>query len=103
MLLPAPVLSTQHFSPMPSLSTQHSALSTAYTILWHDGVREPHFDLMFETFPGSPLATWRVPLWPVESPTAATRLKDHRREYLEYEGELTERRGRRHPRDGGDV
>ena len=37
-----------------------------YVILWHDGVAEPHFDLMFETLPGSALATWRSPRWPVE-------------------------------------
>jgi hypothetical protein len=65
-----------------------------YVILWHDGVDEPHFDLMFETLPGSALATWRSPRWPVEGPTVVTRLKDHRRAYLEYEGELSERRGR---------
>jgi hypothetical protein len=65
-----------------------------YVILWHDGVAEPHFDLMFETLPGSALATWRSPRWPVEGPTAVTRLKDHRRAYLDYEGELSERRGR---------
>jgi hypothetical protein len=65
-----------------------------YVILWHDGVAEPHFDLMFETLPGSALATWRSPRWPVERPTVVTRLKDHRRAYLDYEGELSERRGR---------
>ena len=53
-----------------------------YVILWHDGVPEPHFDLMFETLPGSALSTWRSPRWPVESPTPAARLKDHRRAYL---------------------
>ena len=65
-----------------------------YVILWHDGIREPHYDLMFETLPGSALATWRSPRWPVEASTAVARLKDHRRAYLDYEGELTERRGR---------
>lgn len=65
-----------------------------YAILWHDGVREPHFDLMFETFPGSTLSTWRSASWPIERVTALTRLKDHRRFYLGYEGELSERRGR---------
>jgi hypothetical protein len=65
-----------------------------YVILWHDGVAEPHFDLMFETLPGSALATWRSPRWPVEGPTVVTRLKDHRRAYLDYEGELSDRRGR---------
>jgi len=65
-----------------------------YVILWHDGVAEPHFDLMLETLPGSALATWRSPHWPIERPTLVTRLKDHRRAYLDYEGELSERRGR---------
>src|SRR3954454_21767650 len=65
-----------------------------YVILWHDGVAEPHYDLMFETLPRSALATWRSARWPVEGPTIVTRLKDHRRAYLEYEGELSERRGR---------
>ena len=64
-----------------------------YVILWHDGIREPHFDLMFETLPGSALSTWRSSAWPIESPTAVTRLKAHRRAYLEFEGELSERRG----------
>ena len=65
-----------------------------YVILWHDGVPEPHYDLMFETLPGSALATWRSPRWPIDSPTPVTRLKDHRRAYLEFEGDLTGRRGR---------
>ena len=65
-----------------------------YAILWHDDVPGPHFDLMFETLPGSALSTWRCPRWPVEAPTPATRLTDHRRAYLEYEGDLSGRRGR---------
>lgn len=65
-----------------------------YVILWHDGVPEPHFDLMFETLSGSALSTWRSPRWPIEYPTRATRLKDHRRAYLYFEGDLSDRRGR---------
>lgn len=65
-----------------------------YAILWHDGVPDPHFDLMFETLPGSALATWRSPAWPIDGPTPLTRLKDHRRAYLEFEGEVSGRRGR---------
>jgi hypothetical protein len=65
-----------------------------YVILWHEGVPDPHFDLMFETLPGSALSTWRSPRWPIEAPTAATRLKDHRRAYLDYEGDVSGRRGR---------
>ncbi len=65
-----------------------------YVILRHEGIPEPHFDLMFETFPGSQLATWRSEQWPIESPIALTRLKEHRRIFLEYEGDLTHGRGR---------
>lgn len=65
-----------------------------YAILWHHDVYEAHYDLLFESFPRSDLSTWRSSVWPIEAPTELTRLKDHRRFYLDYEGELTERRGR---------
>ena len=64
-----------------------------YVILRHSDVGEPHFDLMFETLPGSMLTTWRSPQWPIESATPLTRLRDHRRLYLEYEGDLSDQRG----------
>ena len=64
-----------------------------YAILRHDGIADPHFDLMFETYPGSTLATWRSPVWPIETPVDVTRLKDHRREYLQFEGEISGNRG----------
>ena len=64
-----------------------------YVILHHTDVSEPHFDLMFETLPGSMLATWRSSTWPIEAPTDLTRLREHRRLYLEYEGDLTDQRG----------
>jgi hypothetical protein len=51
---------------------------------------------MFETLPGSMLATWRSAAWPIEAPTQVTRLRDHRRLYLEYEGTLTDQRGSVH-------
>ena len=50
--------------------------------------------LLFETVPGSQLATWRVSVWPIEQPVDAKRLRDHRRFYLEYEGDLSDSRGR---------
>ena len=65
-----------------------------YVILWHDGVPEPHFDLMFETLPGSALSTWRLARWPIEDITPLTRLRDHRKEYLAFEGEVSASRGR---------
>lgn len=67
--------------------------SLRYVVLRHAEVSEPHFDLMFETLPGSMLATWRSESWPIEQRTPLKRLRDHRRLYLEYEGELTDQRG----------
>ena len=69
------------------------APSLQYVILKHTGIREPHFDLMFETMSGSQLATWRSPCWPIISRTAITRIGDHRRDYLNIEGELGGDRG----------
>ena len=64
-----------------------------YVILRHDGVSEPHFDLMLETYPGSMLSTWRLQQWPVVARAQVTRLRDHRRLYLDYEGEIGGHRG----------
>jgi hypothetical protein len=64
-----------------------------YVVLRHDGIPEPHFDLMFETSPGSLLSTWRSPSWPIEPATPLTPLPAHRRDYLAYEGALTGGRG----------
>jgi hypothetical protein len=62
-------------------------------VLSHSNVGEAHFDLMFETLPGSMLATWRAQRWPIERTTPLVRLRDHRRLYLEYEGDLSDQRG----------
>ncbi len=67
--------------------------SARYVILRHEGIAEPHYDLMFETAPGSPLATWRSDVWPILAPAPLVRLPDHRREYLEYEGAISGNRG----------
>lgn len=64
-----------------------------YVILRHEQVTEPHYDFMFETLPGSMLATWRSEVWPIDSPTPLLRLRDHRRLYLTFEGDLTGSRG----------
>lgn len=69
-------------------------LKLHYVILRHEGVEEPHYDLMFETSPGSELATWRSPEWPPKPGTRLTHLPDHRPAYLSYEGEITGGRGR---------
>lgn len=64
-----------------------------YVVLHHYNIDEPHYDLMFETYPGSQLATWRSPIWPIDAITPVTRLKDHRRFYLTFEGEIQGQRG----------
>lgn len=64
-----------------------------YVVLRHEGIADPHFDLMFETAPGSALKTWRSPAWPITEPTPLVERGDHRREYLEYEGPVSSNRG----------
>jgi hypothetical protein len=67
-----------------------------YVVLRHEGVDEAHFDVMFETKPGSDLATWRANEWPVTSATEFTPLRAHRRIYLQYEGAISSDRGTVH-------
>ncbi len=69
------------------------SLKLRYVILRHEGIDDPHFDLMFETAPGSELETWRVTEWPAHDGTAIAYLKPHRRAYLDYEGPLSGNRG----------
>lgn len=64
-----------------------------YVVLRHEGVAEPHFDIMFETAPGSALATWRSSQWPLHTGTPLVLLSNHRPAYLTYEGELSRDRG----------
>jgi hypothetical protein len=67
--------------------------SLHYVVLHHKGIPEPHYDLMFETSPGSELATWRTSDWPLHHGSALARLADHRRAYLDYEGPVSGNRG----------
>ncbi len=64
-----------------------------YVVLRHEGVANPHFDLMFETSPGSPLATWRAMEWPIKNGSPMEYLADHRNAYLNYEGPISNNRG----------
>ncbi len=68
-------------------------MALRFAILRHDGVETPHYDLLFETMPGSDLATWRSPVWPIIEPTEVVKLRDHRRAYLQFEGALSGGRG----------
>jgi hypothetical protein len=64
-----------------------------YAVVHHTGIAEPHFDVMFETAPGSALTTFRLPLWPPAARLAAVPLAEHRAAYLDYEGPVSGNRG----------
>jgi hypothetical protein len=64
-----------------------------YVILRHEGIEKPHFDLMFQTAPGSMLATWRAETWPLSAPALLEKLPDHRTAYLTFEGQISGNRG----------
>ena len=58
-------------------------------VLLHEGIADPHFDLMFQFERGGPLRTWRSPVWPVAGRTRLTPLDPHRAAYLDYEGPVS--------------
>ncbi len=69
-----------------------------FVILSHelppDSERADHFDLMLESDPEGPLATWELPEFPcVGEEYAARQLPPHRRAYLDYEGPMSNNRG----------
>jgi hypothetical protein len=64
-----------------------------YVVLRHDAVSSPHYDLLFETAPGSPLASVRCLAWPPAPDAPLERIADHRRIYLDYEGPVSGDRG----------
>jgi hypothetical protein len=76
-----------------SAEEERSAAVLRFVVLRHDGIPSPHFDLMIEVTPGSPLITWRCDRWPIEGATELTFLPDHRNAYLEYEGPVSGDRG----------
>ena len=65
-----------------------------YAVLLHSGVDEAHYDFLFETGPDSPLVTFRLSQWPPTVGQTATKLRDHRRAYLTFEGPVPGHRGR---------
>lgn len=68
-------------------------LPLQYVVLRHEGIADPHYDLMVETSSGSALATFRIDRWPVAEGDALSRIGDHRRDYLNYEGPISGGRG----------
>jgi hypothetical protein len=74
-------------------ATSSPPIHLRYAVLWHQGIDEPHYDLMFETAPGSALATWRSPVWPINSSVQLQKLRDHRPAFLNFQGTLSGDRG----------
>ena len=60
-----------------------------------DGADTPHYDFLFDTTDTSSLVTFRLPDWPLAagSTHVALKLRDHRRIYLTYEGQISGDRG----------
>ncbi len=66
-----------------------------FVVLRHTDRHGVHYDLMIDL--GERLATWKCPGPPEESGTSGqscTRIADHRRRYLDYEGPISGARGR---------
>lgn len=78
-----------------------------FALLEHTTGNDRHWDLLMEVPGAERLPTWRLAANPLETAGAvpAERIQDHRRVYLEFEGELTGRRGivRRLDRGGAIV
>lgn len=68
---------------------------TRFVVLWHelpaDSGRESHWDFMLET--PDALETWALAEEPSVGSCLAERLSDHRKAYLDYEGEVSGGRG----------
>jgi hypothetical protein len=64
-----------------------------FTISQHSGAKDgDHYDLFLEQ--GEILRTWRLDSPVFASPQAALQIKDHRKLYLDHEGEIDGERGR---------
>jgi hypothetical protein len=78
---------------LPAYHPTPNSMILRYAILHHTQIPSPHFDLLFQSTPCSPLITWRSPIWPILNPTPLERLADHRPAYLDYEGPVSNNRG----------
>ena len=74
-----------------------------FVILYHTGVESPHFDFMFEMEEGALLTTFRCPSWPPVVGDVLEELAEHRRAYLDYEGQISGNRGEVRRVDAGTI
>lgn len=80
-------------SPESTVQSPESKPGTRrFAFSHHTGSPEgDHYDLFIEA--GEALRTWRIPATNFRSPQQATRTPDHRKTYLDYEGEISGGRG----------
>jgi lysophospholipase L1-like esterase len=78
------------------VSEDEPDLPLRFVVLRHEQAASAHFDLMVEHEPGGRLRSWRVRHWPTRSDDTLEPAPDHRRDYLELEGELSGGRGSVH-------
>jgi hypothetical protein len=64
-----------------------------YVVLFHSGVPQPHFDVMFESSEVDGLITFRAQDWPVKDEATWEQIGLHRRDYLDFQGKLSRDRG----------
>jgi hypothetical protein len=76
-----------------------------FVLLEHRTADGVHWDFMLEVPGREKLATWRLAETPLEvaGPIRAERIGDHRREYLEFEGDIGGGRGEVKRVDRGDA
>jgi len=65
-----------------------------FVVLHHSQIDEPHFDFLFETSPTSDLITFRLSQWPITQVQPVRSLRNHRRHYLTFEGDISGQVGR---------
>ena len=79
-------------------------MPTRFVILHHRLENSEHWDLMLEH--GEVLLTWQLPIEPTGLacfPISATRIADHRKTYLTYEGPISGNRGTVRSIESGTV
>ena len=64
-----------------------------YVVLHHTACESPHYDLMLEQDAHGALLTWRVNHWPILASDTLIPIAPHRRDYLTYEGPISNDRG----------
>lgn len=77
----------------PPTSSPPWSVPHRYVVLHHTGISEPHFDLLIDWREDALLLAARCTSWPIDDATVVTRIPDHRRIYLEYEGPISGNRG----------